>query len=285
MIESRNSRPVVGAAVMASDLADDPALCAFLMERDRDVEVQDVLLPDVIRDQDALNERIAVVSAKLDGHRGRLGIHGPFFDFNLDTQDPDVRDIASRRLVSGVMACAALASADRAPHMVVHSPFSTWNWHNMAVRPRRRVQKINAALETMGAAVARAQAEGVTIVIENIEDKDPRDRMDLAQAFNSDSVQVSLDTGHAHYAHRATGAPPVDAFVRSAGRSLAHVHLQDGDGYADRHWRLGEGDIPWAAVFRAIGETGSQPRLILEMHRPSDVLPSAQFLRDAGLAD
>ena len=71
-----NSRPRVGACVMVEHLEADPALRDFLISGERDVEVQDFLLPDVIRHD--LGPLIQRAQAALDGHRGRLGIHGPF---------------------------------------------------------------------------------------------------------------------------------------------------------------------------------------------------------------
>lgn len=44
---------------------------------------------------------------------------------------------------------------------------------------------------------------------------------------------------------------PVADFITDADEQLAHVHLQDVDGHADRHWAPGEGEIEWTAVFRA----------------------------------
>jgi sugar phosphate isomerase/epimerase len=52
--------------------------------------------------------------------------------------------------------------------------------------------------------------------------------------------------------------------VRAAGRDLAHIHVQDADGYADRHWLPGEGTIHWHSVFAALKETGATPRLVIE---------------------
>jgi sugar phosphate isomerase/epimerase len=56
----------------------------------------------------------------------------------------------------------------------------------------------------------------------------------------------------------------VDQWVREAGAYLAHMHLQDGDGCADRHWAPGRGSINWYAVFDALAELPEMPRLILE---------------------
>lgn len=140
------------------------------------------------------------------------------------------------------------------------------------------VERVHA---NMGAAARRAEAQGVTIVIENIEEKDPRGRVALAASFDSPAVRVSLDTG---YAHGATGAPPVDRYVRAAGAMLAHVHLQDADGYADRHWPPGRGTICWPAVFEQIALLPETPRLILELRDPAEIVPGAERLAELGLA-
>jgi sugar phosphate isomerase/epimerase len=103
--------------------------------------------------------------------------------------------------------------------------------------------------------------------------------------LNSKNVRVSLDTGHAHYAHASTGAPPVDYYVDAAGDMLTHVHLQDSDGYADRHWAPGEGTIRWLAVFRALGRLRSNPRLILELRDHGAVAAGARYLTELGVAE
>ncbi|OYZ97606.1 MAG: hypothetical protein B7X99_13775 [Rhizobiales bacterium 17-65-6] len=131
--------------------------------------------------------------------------------------------------------------------------------------------------------VARAETLGVTLVMENIEDIDPADRKDLCQSFGSSALQLSIDTGHAHYAHGSNGAPPVDYYVKSAGEMLAHVHLQDADGYADRHWQIGNGSILWPSVFKALADLPVQPRLILELADKSGIPASMAFLQSKGL--
>jgi sugar phosphate isomerase/epimerase len=169
--------------------------------------------------------------------------------------------------------------------MVIHSPYTTWDWHNQDSRPNDRADKIERVHETLNGVVKRAEDEGVVIVIENCEYKDPGDRVTLARSFDSPAVRVSLDTGHAHYAHGATGAPAVDNYVRAAGVMLSHVHLQDCDGFADRHWRIGRGTISWHSVFSALAELPEMPRLMLELMESEDILPSAKWLAEAGLTD
>ena len=93
----------------------------------------------------------------------------------------------------------------------------------------------------------------------------------------------SIDTGHAHLARRMSNAPPVDYFVRDAGDQLRHVHLQDLDGHADRHWAPGEGEIHWSEVFRALSECQSEPHLVLELRRKSEIPAGFAYLKGLGL--
>jgi len=168
--------------------------------------------------------------------------------------------------------------------MVIHSPYTTWDHHNLDNYPTARAMVIEAAHDCLAQAVRRAEDQGVMLVIENIEDIDPRDRRVLAESFGSEAVKLSIDTGHAHYAHGSTGAPPVDYFVQSAGEMLGHVHLQDAEGYADRHWAIGQGTIRWHAVFAALAAVESHPRLILELRDKVGILPSMAWLEREGLA-
>ena len=104
------------------------------------------------------------------------------------------------------------------------------------------------------------------------------------QSFGSSALQLSIDTGHAHYAHGTNGAPPVDYYVEAAAEKLAHVHLQDADGYADRHWLPGEGDVNWHAIFRSLGRLNSDPRLIIEVKDQVNLRRGADHLVNLGLA-
>ncbi len=82
--------------------------------------------------------------------------------------------------------------------------------------------------------------------------------------------------GGQHGQHRHDDAAPRNR--------LEHVHLQDADGHADRHWAIGEGTICWHAVFAALSKLESNPRLILELRNKNKIQQSVQYLTSAGLA-
>ena len=267
--------PKIGAAMMIADIENH---LSFLKEGDRDIEIQDFTKVDVLN-----GDWKSVCRQGLDAlgdFGGRIGIHGPFWGFTVASPDPDIRAVVARRMDQGLNACAELGAC----YMVVHSPFTTWDHNNLPNYPAAFETIVARVHETLDPAVRRAEELGVTLVLENIEDRDPQARVRLAESFGSQAVAVSIDTGHAHYAHGSTGAPPVDYYVRAAGNRLRHVHLQDADGYADRHWQIGRGSIHWHAVFGALAELDVQPHLMLELRDTSQIEASLHWLQQQGLA-
>ncbi|WP_028955050.1 sugar phosphate isomerase/epimerase [Sulfitobacter sp. 20_GPM-1509m] len=269
--------PLLGAAMPTATLE---TLQDFILSENRDLEIQDFC------DGDLLNGDWKTVAdhtrSLLTGYTGRLGIHGPFWGLNIASPDTEMRALNKRKHLQGIEVCEYLG----ATQMVIHSPYTTWSFNNLDNAPARKEydRLVDNCHDTMAEVVKRAEDCGVTMVIENIEDIDPDIRCALADSFNSPAMAVSIDTGHAHYAHGTNGAAPVDYYVRRAGDRLQHIHLQDADGYADRHWSIGQGTIRWEAVFRALGELGSNPRLILELRDKDGILPSADYLQSLGLA-
>lgn len=266
--------PIIGAALMLSTLEN---LHDWLKQGARDVEVQDFISPLVLETD--WRERAERARNLLDGHQGRIGIHGPFYDLPIVCRDPAVREIVKKRMMQGLDACEVLGGT----HMVVHSPYTTWSRYNLDMLTGSRGDVIELCHLTLADAVKRAEDLGVTLVVENIEDIDPRDRLALADSFNSPAVALSVDTGHAYYAHGRTGAPPVDYFIRLAGKRLAHIHIQDADGYADRHWAPGEGSINWQSVFAALTEIDANPRVVLELRDETRLRAGAEHLIGLGL--
>lgn len=271
-----HAKPVLGAALSINSL---PAYLPWLLSRQRDLELQDFFRAEALDgDWRSVADK---VNALLDGFDGRLGIHGPFWGFKIDSHDPLIQSAVRRRMLQALEAAEEVG----ATQMVIHSPYTTWDYNNLDLYPGGREAVIERVQATLTEVVRRAEQIGCELVIENIEDKDPHARVLLAKALNSKNVRVSLDTGHALYAQVSTGAPPVDYHIEAAGDMLTHVHLQDADGYADRHWAPGDGVMRWAAIFRALGQLRSNPRLILELRDHAKVADGAKYLTELGVAE
>ena len=99
----------------------------------------------------------------LEGYTGRLGIHGPFWGFSIATKDPDVRNVVRQRLEQGLDVCEALG----ATQMVIHSPYTTWDYNNLANVSGSTALLAECVHDCIASAVRRAESQGVVLVMEN----------------------------------------------------------------------------------------------------------------------
>jgi sugar phosphate isomerase/epimerase len=268
--------PVLG---VATNLINFDQISDWILEKNRDIEIQDFI---VARQLDAMSDDVINgYKKRLENHSGRVGIHGPFINLDITAVDPEIGAVTTKRLLQGLDACEKLG----ATHMVVHSPFSAWLSLNELNMPDIKRQMFEAAQDILTPCLKRCDEIGCMMVLENIDDTNPMLRSDLVQSFKSDLFKLSIDTGHAQLSHANNNAPAVVDFIISAGELLGHVHLQDVDGYADRHWHPGEGIIPWAPVFNELSKIDANPRLILEPKDRYDQLPQCvNRLEEQGLA-
>jgi len=267
--------PILGAALTLDMLAHHRD---WMLSAPRDLEIQSFASPHVLNGD--LAAPIARAKTLIDGLQGRIGLHGPYIGFTIDSGDPDMALLVQKRLLQGLEVCEALG----ATQMVIHSPVTSWDHGNQLAEPLEATLQIEKSRFTLAPVLKRAEATGVTLVMENIEDMDPAARCRITDALHSPNLKVSLDTGHAQYAHITTGAPPVDAYVTAAGARLDHVHLQDSNGFADRHWHPGDGPLNWHAIFAALGKLPQMPRLILEVNDLRGLRRGADHLARLGLA-
>lgn len=288
MLPEISSLPLVGAAALIKVL---PQHLEWLTDDQRDLEIQDAVytpifdnrwdhldgipgLPDAIT-RAGWEEIAHRTSSMLNGYRGRISVHGPFVGLPISSFDREIQDVVRVRLKQTV----AFAHAIGATQIVLHSPWTFLGGPYMPYASTMgRQQLVALTLRLFEEILPRAEMTGCTLLFEAVFDKHPEPLLQLIRAFDSDLVRMSLDTGHAYINH-LQGGPPVDQWIREAGPLLAHVHLQDGDGCADRHWAPGRGSINWYAVFEALAELPEMPRLILETQQ---VREGAAWLAQCG---
>src|SRR5438445_13282525 len=120
------SKPVLGAALSIKSI---PAHRDWLLERQRDLEIQDFFRADLL-DGD-WRSAASDIKQMLSGHTGRLGIHGPHCGFSIDSHESPSRPAVTNRLLQ----CRDAAEFLGASPMVVHSPFRTWDHNNLDLNP------------------------------------------------------------------------------------------------------------------------------------------------------
>lgn len=105
-----------------------------------------------------------------------------------------------------------------------------------------------------------AQDHGLTLVLENF--KAPFDRVSSFKALFSEIPALGL---HLDFGHTNIGKDKPQAFCRSLGQKLRHVHLSDNRGYEDDHMPLGAGNMDWRKSIDALKATGYDGTITLEV--------------------
>ncbi|MEP3198740.1 MAG: sugar phosphate isomerase/epimerase family protein [Lentilitoribacter sp.] len=268
--------PILG---VAGGLKDFQVIKDWIFEKDRALEIQDFVPSATLG---AMHEDlISDYKSFLADHNGLVGIHGPFINLDIAAIDKEISAVTTKRLLQGLDVCEKLGGT----HMVVHSPFSAWLSINELNMPSIKRDMFASSQDVLGPVIKRCEEIGCIMVLENIDDTDPFIRKELVETFDTDHFKLSIDTGHAQLSHCNNNAPAVVDFIIAAGELLSHVHLQDVDGYADRHWHPLEGIIPWGPVFNELSKIETSPRLILEPKDRYSLLPtSVERLEEAKLA-
>lgn len=88
-----NTLPLVGAQLELKDL---PPYCEWLIESQRDLEIQDSSYGWVL-DSD-WRPQVRQPRDLLDGYTGRLGVHGPWYGLPLLCPDARVQELVVTRL-------------------------------------------------------------------------------------------------------------------------------------------------------------------------------------------
>lgn len=272
--EMNGSLPVVGAALAIASL---PHYIDWLVDKQRDLEIQDPCYDGVLDGDFRTPAAAARALLNRHGYSGRLGIHAAYSGLDLSCSDPLILEVISKRHRQSLEFGAELG----ATHMVLHSPF-VWfgNPHTNFMPRSERQYIIDIAHRVLTPLLPTAEAMRCAFVFEVCSDLHVVPLLDLVRSFASPYVRLSIDTGHALVMQKQ-GGPTPEQWVYEGADVLEHVHLQDVDGEADRHWAIGRGNINWYAFFKALCEMRINPRLLLEIE---DVFASADWLAEHKLA-
>ena len=93
----------------------------------------------------------------------------------------------------------------------------------------------------------------------------------LRELTSLDELRLALDVGHVPCTERISAG---DA-IRRYGASLGTVHLDDTRNGVHEHLQIGEGELDWADIMRALDEVGFDGIASVELSRHSHAAPEA----------
>jgi sugar phosphate isomerase/epimerase len=118
--------------------------------------------------------------------------------------------------------------------------------------------------ETRGSAVALAFEPEPGMFVAGLDDF-----RELRSRFPSPALRLTLDLGHL----QCTEEPPHDRWLREFAAALANVHVDDVRGRRHEHLPLGEGEIDFPPLFRALDEIRYEGLCLVELSRHSHAAP------------
>lgn len=193
--------------------------------------------------------------AHLQHHKLDLLCHLPTF---LSTADlaPAIRRASVQEMLGSLEVAAALG----ATKVVLHPSMIT----GMGIYVVEKVKEY--FLEFLAKMVDAAQALDVTICLENMM---PRNILGVDPAFFDEiflefpQLKLTLDTGHANIGDDE--GMRLNAFLRSHGNRLGHVHISDNNGFRDDHNPVGAGIIDFGVFIHDLLAIGYNDTLTLEV--------------------
>lgn len=194
------------------------------------------------------NRLVSMLSAQ----NAVYSVHTPVWDMNLTSENAQARHAALEAYQNSI----AFASAVGAEHVVLHPGFCYAPVFDKMIARQRAKEAIEALCEWN-------EKYGELLLVENVGNPGTsiftqEEYVTFICNFNG-AVGSLLDIGHAHLC--GWDLPEVIAGLK---RHLFAVHLHDNDGKSDSHLPMGDGTVPWPAVFQALQDCNPELRLILE---------------------
>lgn len=184
----------------------------------------------------AYRERLDAMGGPM-GTRRPLSIHGPFLDLNPVSWDSKVAQATLERFVQAYEAASALG----AEKIVYHTCFVPMvnlleGWTQRMIRFWR--------------AFMEGRGDGISVCLENVFDPEYAPLAEIVRGVDHPSFGLCLDIGHAN----CFSPYPVEEWLWELYPYIRHFHLHDNHGKRDEHLGIGQGDLPWASIFRFIRE-------------------------------
>jgi sugar phosphate isomerase/epimerase len=185
----------------------------------------------------------------------RLMLHAPYHDLAPASIDPEIRGVTMHRFEQAL----ATAAAYGVNGVVYHSGYVP-----RAYLPRDWV----ASSAAFWRGFLADKPVGLRLFIENVADDRPELLRDLIDALDDPRVAVCLDVGHANI----NSAIPLSQWIPALTSRIGHVHLNNNDGAADRHWRLDRGNIDMAETLALLSEHSPHATYTIEAAEEEECL-------------
>ncbi|MEM0952175.1 MAG: sugar phosphate isomerase/epimerase family protein [Cyanobacteria bacterium P01_H01_bin.74] len=169
--------------------------------------------------------------AMFKNYTGSISIHGPIYDLNVVSLDPDIAEISERRYIQAINVAKAL----QAKYLVFHTQWTP-------IYPTAGISDFwTQTLVSFWRRIVETHLEGsnLTVVIENFMDQSPETLVALLSAVDSPHLKACLDIGHVNLFSNHT----ILEWVKQLNNQMAYIHAHNNWSKLDSHNGFDDGSM------------------------------------------
>jgi sugar phosphate isomerase/epimerase len=199
--------------------------------------------------------------------QGMLSMHGPIFDTNVVSMDPEILKISQHRYRQAIEVAKALDVR----YLVFHSQWTPI--YSAANVTRNWLSKItdfwNRLIEE------ELQDSNLTILVENFLDQSPYTMNKLLSRIDSPRLKACVDTGHINIFSELS---PID-WIRELGSHVAYIHAHNNCGEIDSHDSFEKGLLDMEAFLNHVALLPQKIHLAIETSSIQGLETSYEMLK------
>ncbi len=215
-------------------------------------------------------ENLPEIKELLSSYNLDYTMHSPFSDINISSLNSAIRKESIKQVKYSIFAVNEIDGKMLTFHPGRHS--------SATYKSREKTKKI--LFDSLKEISDFNKDYEVTIALENMPDTfitTMRVSQEVLEVLSHDvvsGIKHTMDVGHLE-----TNDVDISKYMHDLKNYLVHMHLHDNFGEFDNHLPLGEGNISFPKIFKAIDETNYSGRIILEMITAEDIIKSREYLR------
>jgi sugar phosphate isomerase/epimerase len=254
-------------------LVDVPQLTAELLSdlsaRNIGVELSHFALPENLAPQH-LDKKVSQYAALLKDFKGDKTAHGAFYDLNIVSREPKIRQVCFERMVESLVIADSLGMKEVVFHTNYKAAANDKDWQR---------RWLGMQVDYWGRIAEIAAEHGQVCLLENTTEPSPDYLFYIADQLRHESIKICLDTGHTRcFTNTNIG---LGDWAAGLGDYLACIHLHTNRGTKDEHLAFNhpEGVLDFAPFFGYLEKMPARPKIVIEVKTRADYEASYQGLR------
>jgi len=191
-----------------------------------------------------LNEYLSRYTSDLKRFKGKISIHGPFYDLYPASVDRKIQQLCKYRFLQ----CIEIAEKLGSEIIILH-----FNFIPFIKIKNLREKWVTQAIEFWNNFNKEIDGTGIKIAVENLWEPDPEILAEVLDKVKSEQFKVCFDVAHSSLFSDYS----LEYWIDKLGRYIYYIHVHNNFGKYDEHLPLNKGNINYDEFFKYLKSTSS----------------------------